>query len=50
MSEEETRAVSIFQQAKEAAEIQRQQRLAARDVDHSVAHTRLKNRLMIAER
>ena len=50
MSEEEARAVSIFQQAKEAAEIQRQQRLAARDVDHSVAHTRLKNRLMIAER
>ena len=47
MSEEEVRAVSIFQQAKEAAEVQRQQRLAARDVDHSVAHSRLKNRLMI---
>ena len=48
LTEEETRAVSIFQQAKEAAEVQRQQRLAARDVDHSVAHARLKNRLMIA--
>ena len=50
MSEEETRAVSMFAQAREAAELQRQQRLASRDVDHSVAHARLKNRLMIAER
>ena len=50
MSEEETRAVSAFQQAREAAELQRQQRLASRDVDHSTAHARLKQRLMIAER
>jgi len=50
MSEEETRAVSMFTQAREAAEVQRQQRLAARDVDHSAAHARLKQRLMIAER
>jgi len=50
MSEEETRAVSMFTQAREAAELQRQQRLAARDVDHSTAHARLKQRLMIAER
>ena len=50
MSEEETRAVSMFTQAREAAEVQRQQRLAARDVDHSTAHARLKQRLMIAER
>jgi len=50
MSEEEARAVSVFQQAREAAELQRQQRLASRDVDHSTAHARLKQRLMIAER
>jgi len=50
MSEEESRAVSAFQQAREAAELQRQQRLASRDVDHSTAHARLKQRLMIAER
>jgi len=50
MSEEESRAVSAFQQAREAAELQRQQRLAARDVDHSAAHARLKQRLMISER
>jgi len=50
LTEEENRAVSAFQQAREAAEIQRQQRLAARDVDHSAAHDRLKRRLMIGER
>jgi hypothetical protein len=50
LTEEENRAVSAFQQAREAAEMQRQQRLAARDVDHSAAHDRLKRRLMIAER
>jgi len=50
LTDEENRAVSMFAQAREAAELQRQQRLAARDVDHSTAHARLKQRLMIAER
>lgn len=50
LTEEENRAVNIFQQTRDAAELQRQQRLAARDVDHSAAHDRLKRRLMIAER
>ena len=48
LTEEENRAVNAFQQAREAAELQRQQRLAARDVDHSAAHDRLKRRLMIS--
>jgi hypothetical protein len=47
LTEEENRAVNAFQQARDAAELQRQQRLAARDVDHSAAHDRLKRRLMI---
>jgi len=47
LSAEEAAAVAMFDQAKEAAERQRQQRLAARDVDHSAAHDRLKRRLMI---
>ena len=47
LSAEEAQAVSIFQQAKEAAELQRQQRLAAHDVDHSAVHERLQKRLLI---
>jgi len=47
LSAEEAAAVSMFDQAKEAAEKQRQQRLAARDVDHSAVHERLQKRLLI---
>lgn len=47
MSEEEAAAVAAFERAKEAAEQQRQQRLAARDVDAEALQTRLKNRLLI---
>jgi hypothetical protein len=47
LSAEEAAAVSMFDQAKEAAEKQRQQRLASRDVDHSAVHERLQKRLLI---
>jgi DnaJ domain len=47
LSADEAAAVSLFDQAKEAAEKQRQQRLAARDVDHSAVHERLQKRLLI---
>jgi hypothetical protein len=47
LSPEEAAAVSMFDQAKEAAEKQRQQRLASRDVDHSAVHERLQKRLLI---
>ena len=47
LTAEEAAAVSMFDQAKEAAEKQRQQRLASRDVDHSAVHERLQKRLLI---
>jgi hypothetical protein len=46
-SAEEAAAVAAFDKAKEAAEIARQRRVAARDVDADSLHTRMKNRLMI---
>jgi len=50
LTEDENRAVYAFEEARKAAELQRQQRMAARDIDYSAAHDRLKRRLMIAER
>jgi hypothetical protein len=49
MSPEQAAAVRAFDAARAAAEQQRQQRAAARDVDIEAQHTRLKNRLMIRE-
>lgn len=46
-SAEEAAAVAAFDKAKEAAELARQRRVAARDVDADSLHTRMKNRLMI---
>lgn len=49
MTAEQAAAVRAFEAAREAAERQRQQRAAARDVDIESQHSRLKNRLMIRE-
>jgi len=46
-SAEEAAAVAAFDKAKEVAELARQRRVAARDVDADSVHTRMKNRLMI---
>lgn len=48
MTPEQAAAVAAFEQAKAAAELQRQRRAAARDVDAAAFHDRLKNRLMIS--
>jgi len=47
LSADEAAAVAAFDKAKEAAEIARQRRVAARDVDADAVHTRMKSRLMI---
>ena len=47
LSADEAAAVAAFDKAKEAAEIARQRRVAARDVDADTLHTRMKTRLMI---
>jgi hypothetical protein len=49
MTAEQAAAVRAFDAAREAAERQRQQRAAARDVDIETQHSRMKNRLMIRE-
>jgi hypothetical protein len=48
MTSEQAAAVAAFEQAKVAAETQRQRRAAARDVDAAAFHDRLKNRLLIS--
>jgi hypothetical protein len=48
MTPEQAAAVAAFEQAKAAAEMQRQRRAAARDIDAASYHDRLKNRLMIS--
>lgn len=48
MTPEQAAAVAAFEQAKAAAELQRQRRAAARDVDAATFHDRLKNRLLIS--
>lgn len=48
MTAEQAAAVAAFEKAKAAAELQRQRRAAAYDVDASAFHERLKNRLMIS--
>lgn len=48
MTPEQAAAVAAFEQAKAAAEMQRQRRAAARDVDAAAYHDRLKNRLLIS--
>lgn len=47
MTAEQAAAVAAFERAKAAAELQRQTRMAARDVDAAAYHDRLKNRLLI---
>lgn len=47
LTTEEAAAVAAFEQAKAAAERQRQQRMAARDVDAESMHARMRSRLMI---
>jgi hypothetical protein len=49
MTAEQAAAVRSFEMAREQAERQRAQRLAARDVDIESQHSRLKNRLMIQQ-
>lgn len=49
MTAEQAAAVAAFEQAKAAAEAQRQRRAAARDVDAAAYHDRLKNRLLISQ-
>jgi hypothetical protein len=49
MTTEQAAAVRSFEMAREQAERQRAQRLAARDVDIESQHSRLKNRLMIQQ-
>ena len=49
MTAEQAAAVAAFEQAKAAAELQRQRRAAARDVDAATYHDRLKNRLLISQ-
>jgi len=49
MTHEQAAAVRAFDTAREAAERQRQQRAAARDVDIESQHSRLKNRLLIRD-
>ena len=49
MTPEQSAAVAAFEQAKAAAELQRQRRAAARDVDAATFHDRLKNRLLISQ-
>lgn len=49
MTPEQAAAVAAFEQAKAAAELQRQRRAAARDVDAATFHDRLKNRLLISQ-
>ena len=49
MSADEAAAVAAFDRARVAAEEQRRQRLAARDVDSETAYNRLKGRLMIQQ-
>lgn len=49
MTPEQAAAVRAFEAARAAAEQQRLQRAAARDVDIETQHTRMKNRLMIRE-
>lgn len=49
MTPEQAAAVAAFEQAKAAAELQRQRRAAARDVDAATYHDRLKNRLLISQ-
>jgi hypothetical protein len=49
MTAEQSAAVAAFEQAKAAAELQRQRRAAARDVDAATFHDRLKNRLLISQ-
>jgi hypothetical protein len=47
MTPEQAAAVAAFERARDLSEIQRQQRVAARDVDAEAAHNRLKGRLLI---
>jgi len=47
MTPEQAAAIAAFERARELSEIQRQQRVAARDVDAEAAHNRLKGRLII---
>lgn len=47
LSAQESAAVAAFERAKADAELKRQQRIAARDVDTEQAHARIKSRLMI---
>lgn len=47
MTPEQAAAVAAFERARELAEIQRQQRVAARDVDAEAVHNRLKSRVII---
>jgi hypothetical protein len=49
MTPEQAAAVRSFEAAREAAEQQRRQRAAARDVDIESQHSRLQNRLLIRE-
>jgi hypothetical protein len=49
MTPEQASAVRSFEMAREAAEQQRRQRAAARDVDIETAHNKIKGRLMIRE-
>ena len=49
MTSEQAAAVAAFEQAKAAAELQRQRRAAARDVDAATFHDRMKNRLLISQ-
>jgi hypothetical protein len=48
MTADQAAAVAAFERAKAAAEMQRQTRMAARDVDAAAYHDRLKNRLLIS--
>jgi hypothetical protein len=50
MSAEEAAAVAAMDAAKKHAELQRQRRAAAHDVDAGTVHERLQRRLMIQER
>lgn len=47
LSAEEATAVAAFDRAKQAAEEDRQRRMAARDVDAETAHNRLQKRLLV---
>jgi hypothetical protein len=49
MTAEQASAVAAFEQAKAAAELQRQRRAASRDVDAAAFHDRMKNRLLISQ-